>query len=113
MIHVPWSAKLRSWPPYPTAVNLVALFSVPSDFIRSRRPAVGRYAGVRPLIGFENDVYCESKVTETVDLPMSQWAAVRKTVGEISVPEQYGNVPLENVPTSAPTSGCRLPSSWP
>ena len=58
-------------------------------------------------------MYCESNVTSTVEVPMLQCAAVTNTVGEISVPEQYGNVPLENVPTSAPTSGWRFPSSCP
>src|SRR5215218_3266803 len=31
----------------------------------------------------------------------------------MSVPEQYGKVPEENVPTSAPTDGWRLPSGCP
>jgi hypothetical protein len=37
----------------------------------------------------------ESKVTATRLTSRSQWAAVRKTVGEMSVPEQAAQVPSE------------------
>jgi hypothetical protein len=45
----------------------------------------------------------------TVSPSVPQWAAVRKTVGEISVPEQYAMDPS----TRAPTLGCLLPSGCP
>src|SRR5215211_2898229 len=47
--------------------------------------------------------------------PQSQWAAVRKTVGEISVPLHVAQVPSEYAcgASSAPTLGWRLPSTCP
>jgi hypothetical protein len=39
--------------------------------------------------------YVEAKVTATRLTPSSQWAAVRKTVGEISVPVHSAHVPSE------------------
>src|SRR5438445_11501216 len=62
----------------------------------------------------------ESKVTQTSVIPSDarksvQWAAVRNTVGAISVPEQSTSFSpgCTYSAISAPTSGCRLPSSCP
>src|SRR6266536_3810002 len=68
----------------------------------------------------EELVNCESKVTQTSVIPSDarksvQWAAVRNTLGAISVPEQSTSFSLGCTYSAirAPTSGCRLPSSCP
>ena len=54
-------------------------------------------------------------MTRTFGVSSAQWAAVRNTVGEISVPEQDAHVPSEYAcgASSAPTFGCPFPSGWP
>ena len=54
-------------------------------------------------------------MTLTLLTPSSQWAAVRKTVEEISVPVHSAQVPSEKAccASSAPTSGCPLRSGCP
>src|SRR4051812_46020418 len=61
------------------------------------------------------ELYDESNVTATRLTPMSQCAAVRNTVGEMSVPEHSSHVPSENAcgASSAPTHGWALPSGPP
>src|SRR3954465_9762954 len=59
--------------------------------------------------------YDESNVTLTRASPSSQCAAVRNTVGEISVPLHSSHVPSENAcgASSAPTYGWPSPSGAP
>jgi hypothetical protein len=127
------------WAPYPTEVNPWVLVRSESD------PAAGNWAGVTPVTGLSNtptarsygslwaprnrgsachvpqyvvpdpSVHCESNVTATSSTPWSQCAAVRKTVGEMSVPLHGAHVPSEYAcgARSAPTFGWSLPSGWP
>src|SRR4051812_45838040 len=59
--------------------------------------------------------YVDSNVPATRDTPSSQCSAVKKTVGEISVPVHSSQVPSENAccASSAPTSGWPFPSGTP